>query len=121
MNTTTKENLKQQISRLVELENEELKIKKLHDNIKKEKEMINSEIMVFMESNNIQDKDIIFGNKKIKYSTSKTQDGITKKLILERLIQYLQSEERGKEATEFIYNNRNVNEKNFLKIIDIKK
>ena len=113
-------NLKEYISKLIEIEKEEEKYKLLFSNFKKEKESINNMIMNLMESNNIVDKDIIFGNKKIKYMKSNVQDCITKKLINEKLKVFLKNENLANDATNFIYSNRNSVEKKYLKISDLK-
>jgi hypothetical protein len=114
-------NLKEYISKLIEIEKEEEKYKIIFSNFKQEKETLNNLIISFMENNKITEKDIIFGDKKIKYSKTKIQDSITKKLIEDRLKIFLQSEKSAKEATNFIYADRNSTEKKFLKISDIKK
>ena len=113
--------LKENISKILELEKEEEKYKDIFSNIKKEKELLNTNVMSFMQKNNIMDKDIIFGDKKIKYSISKVQDSVTKKLIYERLKIYLKDDVEANNATNFIYSDRNISEKNYLKISDIKK
>ena len=112
--------LKDYVQKLIELEKEEEKYKSIFSNIKKEKDKITDNILNYMETNNIKDKDIIYGDKKIKYSTLKVQDGITKKLIEERLKIFLKNENQAHEATNFIYTNRNSTNKNFIKITNIK-
>ena len=114
-------NLKDYIEKLVDLENQEEKYKEKMNNIKKEKETISNTIMNYMEKNSITDKDIIFGDNKIKYTSTKIQDNITKKLIFERLKIFLKNENTATDATNFIYSDRNNNIKNSLKITNIKK
>ncbi len=114
-------NLKEYITKLIEIEKEEEKYKILFSNFKQEKETLNNLIISFMENNKITEKDIIFGDKKIKYSKTKIQDNITKKLIEDRLKIFLKNEQAAKDATNFIYSDRNSTEKKFLKISDIKK
>jgi hypothetical protein len=115
-----KDNLKDNISKLIEIENEEQKIKKYVASLKEKKENLNNLIISYIEENNYQEKDIILGDKKIKYTISKNQDNITKKLILERLTIFLKSSEIAESATQFIYSDRNVNQKSILKIMDLK-
>jgi len=112
--------LKENIEKLIEIEKQEENYKNIFSNLKKEKDKINTNVISFMEKNNITDKDIIFGDKKIKYTTSKLQDNITKKLIYERLKIYLKDDVEANNATNFIYADRNVSEKNYLKISEIK-
>jgi len=114
-------NLKEYIEKLISLENQELKYKTEMNNIKKEKENISNSILNYMEKNNITDKEIIYGNNKIKYSSTKIQDNITKKLIFERLKIFLKNENMATDATNFIYSDRNNSIKNSLKITNIKK
>ena len=115
------DSLKEYIQKLIDINEEEEKYKKRINTIKDEKEKINEYIINFMESNNIKDKNIIMGDKKINYVNSKISDTITKKLILERLKIFLKSEENAINATNFIYSDRNKSEKKIIKIIDIKK
>ena len=115
-----KENLKVYIEKLIEIQKEEDKYKDIFANLKKEKDNINQYLMDFMDKNNIKDKDIIFGDKKIKYSSMKVQENITKKLIQERLKIFLKNDVLASNATNFIYSDRNNTQKNYLKISDIK-
>ena len=112
--------LKEYIEKLISLENQELKYKTEMNNIKKEKENISNSILNYMEKNNITDKEIIYGNNKIKYSSIKIQDNITKKLIFERLKIFLKNENLATEATNFIYSDRNNSIKKSLKITNNK-
>ena len=114
-------NLKNHIEKLLELEEEEEKYKNLFNNIKKKKENLNNEIMFYMEKNNITNKDIIYGNNKIKYTQTNVTDGITKKLINERLSVFLQDEKIALDATNFIYSDRSSSVKKQIKIIPQKK
>lgn len=112
--------LKEYIEKLVEIEKEETKYKNIYNDLKKNKDMINNNIINYLEKNSITDKDIIFGNKKIKYSLMKTQDSITKKLILERLKKYFNNDMKATEITNYIYSDRNSNQKPIIKISNIK-
>jgi hypothetical protein len=112
--------LKEYFQRLFEIEAEEEKYKNIMSKIKNEKDSLNKNVLKYMENNNITNKDIIFGNKKIKYGTMKVQEGITKKLIQDKLTLYFKNPERATEVTEFIYNERNSSQKPILKITEIK-
>jgi len=116
-----KENLKDYINKLLEVEKEENKLKDYANELKEKKAKLNTLIIDFMEKNSITDKDIILGDKKIKYSLTKSQENITKGLLFEKLKVFLKSEDASKEAVQFIYNDRNVTMKPSIKIIDIKK
>jgi len=121
MDSISKENLKLYIEQLIDIEKQEEKYKNIFSTLKKEKEVLNQNIIDFMNKNNIANKDIIFGEKKIKCSSTKIQESITKKLIFDRLKVFLKSEEVAKNAVDFIYQERNSSQKYFLKISDIKK
>jgi hypothetical protein len=110
------DNLKVYLEKLIKIEDEEKKYKEYIDNLKKDKENLNKNIINIIERNNIGDKEIIINNKKIKYLTQKVSDGITKKLIQQRLSIYLNNENQAIEATNFIYNNRDSSLKKIIKI-----
>lgn len=112
------ESLKVYLEKLIEIDDEEKKYKEYIDNLKKEKDNLNQNIINIIERNKIMDKEIIINDKKIKYATQKVQDNITKKLILERLKIYLKNENSALEATNFIYNNRESTLKKLIKISD---
>jgi hypothetical protein len=116
-----KENLKEYVQKFFEIEKEEEKYKDILSKIKKQKDILNENIINFMDKNNIKDKDIIFGDKKIKYAATKVQASITKKLIYDRLTIFLKNEEIANNATNFIYSDRDNSLKYSLKISDIKK
>jgi hypothetical protein len=114
-------NLKEHVEKLIELEIEEEKYKNIFLRIKQEKEILNNNIMNYMEKNSVTHKDIIFGNRKIKYTTNNVTENITKKLILERLKSFFKDEKVANDATNFIYSERNSTKKNTLKITSIKE
>ena len=107
---------KEYISKLVEIEEKEDKYKNILLEIKKDKEKINDKIINFMEKNNITDKEIIFGERKIKYMKNNITETITKKLIENRLKQFFKDDNQALSVVNFIYNDRNKNEKVSLKI-----
>lgn len=114
------ETFKKNVKRILDLEEEEKKLKEKMDLIKREKEEMQESVIYFMEKNNITQKDIIIGKKKIKYVQMKTTENITKKLIYDKLKLFLQSDDRAMQGTEFIYNDRNSKTRTVLKICDIK-
>jgi hypothetical protein len=114
------DNFKKNIKKIIDLENEEKKIKDMLSKIKEEKDNLNDNLILFMESNNITNKDIIYGDKKIKYIRTKNTEGITKKLLFDKLRQYLSSDKTATEAVEFIYSDRKSDYKTTIKITDIK-
>ncbi len=97
-----------------EMEEKGLKLK-LSD-IKKNKDGVETLIIQYMQQNKIEDKDIHIGDHILKYGETKSTEGITKKLITERLTEYFQNEQKALEVTEFIYSNRNSVSKPVLKL-----
>ena len=114
------DNFKRNIKKIIDLENEEKRIKDMLNKIKEEKDNLNDNLILFMETNNITNKDIIYGDKKIKYIKTKNTEGITKKLIFYKLKQYLSDDKSATEAVEFIYSDRKSDYKTTIKIMDIK-
>ncbi len=99
----------------IELKEKEYKAK-LSD-LKKNKDGVETLIIQYMQSNNIQDKDIHIGEHVLKYGESKSTEGITKKLIVERLTEYFNGNtEEANKVTDFIYSNRSSTSKPVLKL-----
>ena len=119
-NNNSQELFKKNIKRIIELENEEKQLKDNLNRIKEQKDKLNDNLILFMETNNITTKDIIYGDKKIKYIRTKNTEGITKKLIYEKLRNYFQSDKSATEATECIYKDRASDYKTTIKITDVK-
>ncbi len=112
--------LKKTVKRIIEIEDEETKLKNMLNKIKEEKDVVNNNLIQFMETNNITDKDIVIGSKKIKYATSKNTESITKKLIYDRLKVFLKSEKAAEDAVDYIYSDRGSTTKSYIKISDVK-
>jgi hypothetical protein len=119
-NNNSQELFKKNIKRIIDLENEEKQLKDTLNRIKEQKDKLNDNLISFMETNNITTKDIIYGDKKIKYIRTKNTEGITKKLIYEKLKNYFQSDKSATEAIEYIYKDRQSEYKTTIKITDVK-
>ncbi len=104
------------VKRFLQINENEEKLKEEMKKIKNEKDNLENSILKFMENNKITDRDIDVGDFKLKYSTSKKTESVTKKLIFERLVQYLQNEEKAKELLDFIYQERNSEMINSIKL-----
>jgi len=111
-----KESLKPCVQKLIELDNEEAKYKAILNEIKDKKEEVSEILINILVSTQSQHKDIFLGGKKVKYSVLNTQESITKKLILDKLTMFLKDEKLAEQATQFIYDKRNIITKNILKI-----
>jgi len=120
MENNSQELFKKNIKKIIDLENEEKGLKDTLNRIKEQKDKLNDNLILFMETNNITTKDIIYGDKKIKYIRTKNTEGITKKLIYEKLRNYFQSDKSATEATECIYKDRQSEYKTTIKITDVK-
>ncbi len=114
------EYLKSNVEKLIELDKQEDKYKNIISELKKEKDAVNNNIINFMEKNNITNKDIILGDTKIKYAQTKVAENITKKRIYERLTTYFGDEKSAKQATDFIYSERESKINKSIKILNIK-
>ncbi len=98
---------KSTVKKFLQINEHEEKLKEEMKKLKNEKDNLENSIMKFMENNNITDRDIDVGDFKLKYSSNKKTESVTKKLIYERLVQFLQNEEKAKELLDFIYQERN--------------
>ncbi len=98
-------------------EMEEKNLKTKLSDIKKSKDNVEAQIIQYMQNQQIQDKDIHIGDHVLKYAETKSTEGITKKLIMERLTEYFQGDEaEATKVTDFIYSNRNSSSKPVLKL-----
>ena len=100
---------------------DEKELKSRLQNLKKDKEGVENIIINYMQSKNIQNNPIYIGEDVMQYTETKSYETVTKKLLMERLSEYLNSEERAKEAVEYIYVNRTHNVKSNLKLNTGKK
>ncbi len=64
-----------------------------------------------MNENNMQNKNIILSDGKLRYVTTKTSESITKKYIQAKLTEFFNDKEKAKEVTNYIYDTRNQNGK----------
>lgn len=107
--------LKNAIQKYVEIDNKMNKIKELNKSLKKERDNVDKFILNYMNENNMQNKNIILNDGKLRYVTTKTSESITKKYIQAKLSEFLNDKERAKEATNYIYDTRNQKENVQLK------
>jgi hypothetical protein len=108
---------KKSIKRYLEIHDEEEKVKEKVKEYKEERDNLENYILDFMERNGYQERDIIIGDYKLKYSKNKQTEGITKKWIYERLLSYFnEDEEKAKELLEHIYTERGSTTKTSLKL-----
>ena len=74
--------------------------------LKKDKDGVEGVIVNYMQSHQIQDRPIHIGEDVLQYAETRSYETITKKLLLERLTEFLHNSDRAKEAVDFIYTNR---------------
>lgn len=75
-------------------------------NLKRDKDGVEGIIINYMQTKNIQDRPIHIGEDVMQYAETRSYETVTKKLLLERLTDFLRSGDRAKEAVDFIYLNR---------------
>lgn len=74
--------------------------------VKEQKKEIGDNIIHFMDSNNLQKKEIKFNNYRLQYRTTKSITPLTKKYIEATLVNELQNEEEAKEVVKLLYNTK---------------
>lgn len=107
--------LKNAIQKYVEIDNKMNKIKELNKSLKKERDNIDKYILNYMNENNMQNKNIILSDGKLRYVTTKSSESITKKYIQAKLGEFFNDKEKAKEATDYIYDTRSQTESVQLK------
>ncbi len=108
---------KRSVKKYLELHDQEERIKEQVKEIKEEKETLENGILQFMESHDYQDRDIVVGQYKMRYTKTKQTESVTKKFTFDRLATYFQGDEmKAKEVLDFIYNERGSTVKTSLKL-----
>ena len=108
---------KKSVKKYLELYDEEEKLKEQMKAMKEEKDVLENGILQFIESHDFQDRDIVVGQYKMKYTKTKQTESVTKKFTFDRLVTYFQGDEmKAKEALDFIYNERSSTIKTSLKL-----
>ena len=113
--------LKENVFRLLEIENQIKHLKQNLDDLKNQKTQIENSLKSQLDKNGMKNKNIIFNDKKISYVSQKNYETFSKKYLLETLKLYLKNENVANEVTNFLYSNRKVNENYVIKISDKKK
>lgn len=93
------------------------KIKQANDAVKalkKEKESIGNKMITYIKNNGIEDQQINITGGKIKLAVSSTVAPMSREYIESRLAQYFKSASKAKEATDFIYSNREKHTKEYI-------
>lgn len=83
--------------------------------LKKEKDDAAKNIMLYIETNNLEDTPINISDGKLKMVTSKRTVTVTQKYIEQRLTEYFGSSNKAREVMSFIYDNRESVETTALK------
>ena len=110
------DDFKKNISYWLKLETEEKKYKDGLRDLKDKKTLIEEDILNYMKENNITHKDITVGDGiKLKYAELKTQENISKRMILDKLTKYFNNAAKALEITNFIYSDRRNDIKSYLK------
>lgn len=74
--------------------------------VKEKQSQLGSNIIQFMDSNNLQKKEIKINNCRLQYKTSTKITPLTKKFIQQTLVDYLDDEDKAKEIVKTLYNVR---------------
>jgi hypothetical protein len=113
---------KRTVKRYLEIRDREERIKDELKTMKDEKDNLENSILQFIEENEYQDRDIVVGDFKMKYTRTKQTETITKKYLFDKLITYFQNDEnKTKEVIDYLYNERESSTKVSLKVNSIKK
>lgn len=113
---SSKVELKNFISEVIQLEKQEDELKQKMKYLKTKKDKLHNAVINYMSENNLTHKDILFEDSKISCATVKTTEAITKRLIFEKLKEFLKNEDYAEKATQHIYSDRAVTQKYALKI-----
>jgi regulator of sirC expression with transglutaminase-like and TPR domain len=89
--------------------------------LKKEKEKTGKDLMIYIKTEKLEDCPINISNGKLKYAVSKTTVPMSKAYIEQRLEQYFKSKSKAKEVVEFLYKDRETNEKEIIRRINNRK
>jgi len=113
--------LKNNLSQIIQLNNAIENQKSELDKLKKQKDVIEKNLITFMENNNMTSKNLIVNNNKIKYNTTKNYETFSKKYLLEKSNLFFKDQNIANQFVDFLYNNRNVKESKSIKINIINK
>ena len=104
------------VKHYVELDNQIKEFQDVIKKIKKDKEKVEGHILNYMSTNGLDDKDINLSDGKLRCFTSKTSSSVNKKHIENSLALFFKGDyDKAKQATEFIFNKREITQKVKLK------
>lgn len=95
------------------------KIKKLNELVAQERKIMNNSegfVLNYMANNDMTDRKLVVNEGKLSYGTSRTSESISKKYIMNKLTAYFKDEKKAEDITNYLYDNRNVTERNVLKL-----
>ena len=104
------------VKHYVELDNQIKEFQDVIKKIKKDKEKVEGHILNYMSTNGLDDKDINLSDGKLRCFTSKTSSSVNKNHIENSLALFFKGDyDKAKQATEFIFNKREITQKVKLK------
>lgn len=113
---------KRSVKRYLELHAREEELKEQLKAMKEEKDQLENGILGFIENNDYQDRDIVVGDYKMKYTKTKQSETVTKKYTFDKLATYFGGDEdKAKEVLDYIYSDRGTVVRTSLKLNLIKK
>ena len=89
--------------------------------LKKEKEKTSKELLIYIKTEHLEECPINISNGKLKYTISKTTKPMSKEYIRQRLEQYFKSKSKAEEIIDFLYKDRETNEKEVIRRINNRK
>ena len=113
--------LKNNLIKILEINNEIEQYKTELDKLKKQKDNIEKNLIIYMESNDMVNKNIIVNNNKIRYNTTKNYESFSKKYLLNNISSFLKDEKIASQLVDHLYNNRNIKESKSIKINTMNK
>ena len=114
------QDLKNNLLELLQINNSINQYKDEIDQLKKKKDNLEKNLIIYMEKNDMTNKNIIVNNQKIKYNTTKNYETFSKKYLLNKISSFLNDEHKANELVDFLYNNREIKESKSIKIISSK-
>lgn len=114
------QDLKNNLLQLLQINNTINEYKNELDGLKKKKDNLEKNLIIYMENNDMTNKNIIVNDQKIKYNTTKNYETFSKKYLLNKISIFLKDENVANELVNYLYNNREIKESKSIKITQSK-
>ena len=114
------QDLKNNLLQLLQINNTINQYKNEIDSLKKQKDNLEKNLIIYMEKNDMTNKNIIVNDQKIKYNTTKNYETFSKKYLLNKISTFLKDENVANELVNYLYNHREIKESKSIKITQTK-